>query len=103
MIRVLLLCLLLTGCATFGGQSQTLDQSLQEAETIATAALSASTTLLVNHQIDLPTDQKVRKSHDLVISAIKVARGMEASGDASGAAGELAAIQADLSFLKTVH
>jgi hypothetical protein len=96
--------LLMAGCASLGFQSsQTIDQSLQEAESVATAALSASTSLLVNKSIDLPTDKKVRKSHDVVISAVTMARGMESAGNAAGAAAQLAAIQGDLSFLKTIH
>jgi hypothetical protein len=91
----------LSACAALGLQPQTLDQTLLEAESTATAALQISTGLLGNHTITLAQDQLVRKSHDVVIAAAHTGHAALAAGDPAKAQAEVDAIRADLAVLQS--
>lgn len=101
-LPVLLAISLLAACATLGlSQHQTVDQSLLEAESTATAALSMSTSLLESKSITLAQDVAVRKSHDVVIAAVRTGHNAIGAGDPAKAAAELSAIQADVDLLQS--
>jgi hypothetical protein len=100
-IGLLLGMLMLSACAALGLRPQTMDQTLLEAESTATAALQMSTGLLINHTITLAQDQLVRKSHDVVIAAAHTGHSAIAAGDPAKAQAEIDAIQADLALLQS--
>lgn len=95
----LLLVTMLQSCSALGLKPETVDQSLLQAESTATAALELSDQLLGNKTISLAQDRIVRRSHDVVVTAVHVAHAAVEAGDPAKAQAELSAIQADVDLL----